>query len=66
MNTTPHTALMLLIAQVVFVVILAQVAQFDDSLGAVVETFVVGLWLVYLVNKGPALVSKINSKVVSL
>lgn len=61
-NPTPHSALMKIIAQIVFVAILSELATVNDSLGAVITTFIVGLWLVYLINSGPALFSDLNLK----
>jgi hypothetical protein len=60
---TPHSALMLIIGQSVFVVILSEVANFSDTWGLIATTFILGLWLVYLINSGPALMSTLKGKV---
>lgn len=62
-NADPHAVLMVVIAQIVFVVIMSEIATFNDSLGSVITTFILGLWLVYLINEGPALFNTLNSKI---
>lgn len=62
-SPTPHSTLMLIIGQSVFVLILSEVAGFNDQIGRVIFTFVIGLWLVYLINSGPALFRDLNLKI---
>lgn len=62
-NAKPHAVLMIIIGQIVFVLILSEVAGFNDTLGQVIFTFIIGLWLVYLINSGPALFSDLNLKI---
>jgi len=54
---TPHFTLMTLIAEVIGVSLLAIVSQASPQLETVILTFLVGLWLAFLVNQGPKLVS---------
>lgn len=62
-NRTPHMVLMVIIAQIVFVIVLSELTETSDALESIIMTFVIGLWMVYFINSGPALISKVQGKV---
>ena len=57
-TATPHFELMTIVAEIIFVSVLALLSQINAQWETVVMTFLVGLWLVFLVNQGPNLISK--------
>lgn len=58
MMETPHFVLLKIVGQVVFVSVAAVVADSaSPTMGSVVVTVFIGLWLVFLVNHGSDLTS---------
>lgn len=57
---SPHLQFMTIIAEVIFVIVLAFMSDMNDLVGTVVMTFLLGLWLAFLVNAGPQLISNMK------
>lgn len=57
---TPHLQLMTIVAEVIFVVVLAAIADMNAMVETVIMTFMLGLWLAFLVNMGPALINNLK------
>jgi hypothetical protein len=53
---------MVVIGEIIGVSLLAIVSQVSPEVETVVMTFLVGLWLAFLVNQGPNLFSKFQIK----
>lgn len=61
-SNSPHLTLMTIVAEIVFVSVAAILSDQSDGLETIVVTFLVGLWLVFLINQGPNLFSKMKWK----
>lgn len=56
-SNSPHFTFMTLVAEVGFVAVLSIVADASPQAETLVLTIICGLWLAFLVNQGPKLIS---------
>lgn len=61
-SNSPHLTLMTIVAETAFVSVLAILSDQSPGLETIVVTFLIGLWLVFLINQGPQLFAAMKWK----